>query len=85
MAMDTKLTLKLDQKIIERAKVYAAEKKVSLSRLIESYLNALSSDNGKEDDIEISSFVKSISSKTNVPVDMDYKKAIGDHREIKHQ
>lgn len=83
--MDTKLTLKLDQRIIERAKVYAAEKKVSLSRLIESYLNALTSDNGKEDDIEISSFVKSLSSKTNVPVDMDYKKAIGDHREIKHQ
>ncbi len=83
--MDTKLTLKLDQRIIERAKVYAAEKKVSLSRLIESYLNSLTTDNGKDDDIEISSFVKSLSSKTNVPVDLDYKKALGDHREKKHR
>jgi len=83
--MDTKLTLKLDQRIIERAKEYAAEKKVSLSRLIESYLNSLIIGHGKDDDIEISSFVKSLSSKTNVPVELDYKKAIGDHREKKHE
>ena len=37
--MDTKLTLKLNQEIIEKAKNYAAEKKLSLSRLIENYLN----------------------------------------------
>ena len=29
--MDTKLTLKLDQEIIEKAKHYASEKKISLS------------------------------------------------------
>ena len=38
--MDTKLTLKLDQEIIEKAKQYASEKKLSLSRLIENYLDS---------------------------------------------
>ena len=36
--MDTKLTLKLDREIIEEAKKYAREKNISLSKLIESYL-----------------------------------------------
>ena len=42
--MDTKLTLKLNQEIIEKAKIYASEKKLSLSRLIENYLNSLTSE-----------------------------------------
>ncbi|MDY0903506.1 DUF6364 family protein [Pedobacter sp. CFBP9032] len=45
--MDTKLTLKLNQEIIERAKLYASDKKLSLSRLIENYLNALTADQNK--------------------------------------
>lgn len=36
--MDTKLTLKLDNSIIQQAKSYAKEKNTSLSKLIESYL-----------------------------------------------
>ena len=39
--MDTKLTLKLDQEIIQMAKKYAKNKKISLSRLIENQLRAL--------------------------------------------
>ena len=45
--MDTKLTLKLNQEIIERAKLYASDKKLSLSRLIENYLNALTAEQNK--------------------------------------
>ena len=45
--MDTKLTLKLNQEIIERAKLYASDKKLSLSRLIEHYLNALTAERNK--------------------------------------
>ena len=45
--MDTKLTLKLDQEIIERAKLYASDKKLSLSRLIENYLNAPTAEQNK--------------------------------------
>lgn len=39
--MDTKLTLKLDNSIIEHAKRYAKDKNTSLSKLIESYLGKL--------------------------------------------
>lgn len=39
--MDTKLTLKLNKEIIEEAKKYAREKNISLSKLIESYLERL--------------------------------------------
>jgi len=34
--MDSKLTLKLNQQVIEKAKEYASSKKMSLSRLIEA-------------------------------------------------
>ncbi|WP_243718057.1 DUF6364 family protein [Pedobacter changchengzhani] len=39
--METKLTLKLNQRMIEKAKHYASTKKLSLSRLVENYLSAL--------------------------------------------
>jgi len=39
--MDTKLTLKLDKEVINRAKRYAESKRISLSKLIESYLQLL--------------------------------------------
>ncbi len=39
--MDSKLTLKLNESVIERAKQYAKENNISLSRMIESYLQAV--------------------------------------------
>jgi hypothetical protein len=41
--MATKLTLTLDNKIIEKAKVYAEKNKISLSKLVEFYFKSLSS------------------------------------------
>ena len=40
--MDTKLTLKLDKDVIEKAKEYAA-KKISVSFIVENYLKAITS------------------------------------------
>lgn len=75
--MDTKLTLKLNQKIIEKAKLYASDKKMSLSRIVESYLQSLTSEsNGTE--LEISPFVKSIATGTKIPTNLDYKKEYSD-------
>jgi hypothetical protein len=73
--MDTKLTLKLDKDVIEKAKKYASSHKRSLSRIIESYLKALAirEDTENEDEIKISPFVKSMSSGVNIPADLDYK------------
>lgn len=39
--MDSKLTLKLENAVIERAKEYAKSNKTSLSKLIERYLDSL--------------------------------------------
>jgi len=83
--MDTKLTLKLNRETIEKAKTYASQKKVSLSRIIENYLNSLTSDAKDEGSIEISPFVKSLSSGKKIPADLDYKKEYSDRLMKKYQ
>jgi len=85
--MDTKLTLKLDKQVIEKAKEYASSQKRSLSRLIESYLKTLiDTDNHKsQNDIKISSFVKSMKTGVNLPNDLDYKKSYGDYLSEKYK
>ena len=45
--MNTKLTLKLNSEIIEEAKIYAEESNISLSKLVENYLSALTSNRPK--------------------------------------
>ncbi len=82
--MNTKLTLKLDQEIIEKAKHYASERKLSLSRIIENYLNSLTSDQ-TNNDLEISPFIKSLSSGINIPADYDYKKERADYLDQKYK
>lgn len=74
--MDAKLTLKLDKNVIEKAKLYAAEHKHSLSLLVENYLKAITQTEEKESDkIQISSFVKSFTiGEGSIPEDFDYKK-----------
>jgi len=85
--MDTKLTLKLDKFVIEQAKEYASSHKRSLSRIIESYLRSLINrdKNDNESDIEISPFVKSMSTGVNIPSDLDYKSEILNHLSEKHK
>lgn len=82
--MDTKLTLKLNQRIIEKAKEYASNKKMSLSRIVEAYLQSLTSENDTSE-FEISPFVKSIATGTEIPTDLDYKEAYSDHVIKKHK
>lgn len=83
--MDAKLTLKLNKAVIENAKFYATKKQLSLSRLIENYLNSLTTDLKKEHEIEISPFVKSLSTDLQIPADLDYKKEYGDYLAKKYQ
>ncbi len=82
--MDAKLTLKLNQQIIEKAKEYAADKKLSLSRIIEAYLQSLTAEKS-ENDFEISPFVKSISTGVSIPADLDYKKEYADFKMEKYK
>lgn len=56
--MNTKLTLNLNKNTIERAKDYAKENSISLSKLIENYLNSLTKKQQKE--TKISPLVESL-------------------------
>lgn len=85
--MDTKLTLKLDTHVIERAKEYAASHERSLSRIIESYLQSLvmTDDSSKMEEIQISPFVKSLSSGISIPANLDYKTEYSNYLTNKYQ
>lgn len=77
--MDSKLTLKLNENVIERAKKYATSRELSLSRLIENYLDLITQE--QNDDFEISPFVKSISSGKSIPADVDWATSREDYIE----
>ena len=80
--MDTKLTLKLDKIVIEKAKQYAQSHQKSLSGIIESYLEImtiLEEPENRKIGFEISPFVKSISTGVQIPADLDYKSAYSNY------
>jgi hypothetical protein len=74
--MNTKLTLKLDQTTINRAKGYAKERKTSLSKMIENYLNKIA--NEENDNKKITPLVKGLSGIIKLPKDYNHKKAYAD-------
>ena len=74
--MDTKLTLRLKKKVIERAKRYSKVHKTSLSKMIESYLESLTSES--TDDIEITPLVNSLSGVIHLDNDLDYRNEYSD-------
>ena len=81
--MDTKLTLSLNKDIIEQAKKYAKRKNISLSKLIESYLNKVSSK--ERETPEISPLVKSLSGVISLPKGYDPKKSYSDFLAAKYK
>lgn len=84
MIMDTKLTLKLNRQVILKAKKYAAQQNISLSRFIEAYLQAVTSEI-ESDEFEISPFVRSIATGVEIPLDIDPKKEYSDYLMEKHK
>jgi len=83
--METKLTLRLNDNIIERAKIYARSHKISLSKMIESYLDSITKQKEDGATISITPLVESLSGVINVPADFDYKKEYRDHLDEKYK
>jgi hypothetical protein len=81
--MDTKLTLKLDQLVIEKAKVYAKNRHTSLSRLIENYLLEVTDDVNSDE--KITPLVKSLSGIIDLPEDDNHKKDYADFLSNKYK
>lgn len=71
--MDSKLTLKISQAVIEKAKYYAKSKKTSVSKLIENYLQNIT-ENSSRSKQEITPIVKSLSGIIELPKNYDSKK-----------
>jgi hypothetical protein len=71
--MNTKLTLTIEQTIIEKAKKYADGKGRSLSNIIENYLKAITKGDDNES-IELTPIVKSMKGSFKAPENIDYKK-----------
>ncbi len=73
--MDTKLTLTIEESIIEKAKVYAKNSKRSLSDIIENYLKIITNEN-TQDQVELTPIVKSLKGSFSAPKNLDYKKEL---------
>jgi hypothetical protein len=63
--MEAKLTLRLKKRVIDQAKKYAYDHETSLSKLIENYLSAITTETKSEG--TISPLVKSLSGVIHVP------------------
>lgn len=81
--MDKKLTLSLNQQVIEKAKAYAQKHKTSLSKMIEAYFESLTGGGQPAD--EATPLVKSLTGVIELPADFDYKSAQARDLLKKHQ
>lgn len=79
--MKTKLTLTLENSIIERAKSYAKNTGRSLSELIENYLETITQESGDE---KTSPKLKKIVGSVKLPKNFDKEKELRSYFEKKH-
>ncbi len=80
--MTTKLTLTLDNKVIDSAKIYAKKSGKSLSNIVENYLQSISS---KEEKEEISPKIQKLMGSVKLPKNFDYKKELAGAISKKYQ
>ena len=81
--MDKKLTIRLDSEVIDRAKSYARSNNVSVSRMIESYLDSVTQVNSNV--FEITPLVKSLSGVIEIDSSYDVKKDYHDFLSEKYK
>jgi hypothetical protein len=81
--METKLTIRLNKGVIAKAKEYAQKHQISLSKLIESYLDSITKQDKTTN--EISPLVESLSSVIQLEKDYDYKKDYSDFLKEKYK
>lgn len=74
--MNTKLTLTIEGEVIGKAKAYAKQRGRSLSDIVETYLKAITREEGINE-AEITPVVKSLRGSFKASPDLDYKKELG--------
>lgn len=81
--MNTKLTIRLNHGVIERAKNYAKNHKTSLSKMIEAYLDSITK--SEDDKKDITPLVESLIGVIDLQDDFDYKKDYSDYLNEKYK
>lgn len=81
--MNTKLTLTIEQSVIEKAKRYARKRERSLSDLIENYLKTLTGGSANNED-GLTPTVKSLRGSFKLPKNFNYKKDLTDRLSEKY-
>ncbi|PCE63870.1 DUF6364 family protein [Sediminicola luteus] len=81
--MNTKLTLSIEQEIIEKAKMYAKSNNRSLSDLIESYLRSLTTPVSSHEDT-LPSNISALQGAFTAEPNLDYKAALRERTEKKY-
>ena len=71
--MNIKLTLTIEETVINEAKKYAKSKGDSLSGLVENYLKAVTKKSAINKNVELSPLVKSLKGSFKAPANFDYK------------
>lgn len=71
--MKTKLTLTIDDKVIDAAKKYIQKKGKSLSHLVENYLKSIAANTKENSEEVISPKVLKLMGVIKLPKDFDYK------------
>lgn len=73
--MNTKLTLTIEEAVVDKAKKYAKDKGASVSGIIENYLKAITGERENQD-VEITPIVNSLKGAFKAPDDFEYKKEL---------
>jgi hypothetical protein len=80
--MTTKLTLTIEDRVIDSAKVYARSKGKSLSGIVENYLRSITTQT--DPNPALSPRVAKMMGVIKLPEDFDYKKELGEAIAKKH-
>jgi len=80
--MTTKITLTVEEDIVKKAESYAKQTGRSLSELVETYLETLTEDHGKTQ--QISAKLKKLVGSVKLAADFDEKKELAAYFERKH-
>ena len=75
--MTTKLTLTIEDKVIDSAKKYAQKKGKSLSHLVENYLKSITTNSSENSEENISPKVLRLKGIIKLPEDFNYKTELG--------
>lgn len=84
--METELTIKIDENILENVEKYTQENKITISELIEKFFKSVTADKSEANkSFEITPFVQSLKTGVKIPENFDEKELYSKYLEEKHK